>query len=61
MTTLPKAAMNEAVAAEIALAEPDPTRLAVMLADEILARGGWKPNTCKPLLRAYEIARAKGL
>lgn len=71
MSTRPVSAMTESVARQILSdarkqikineSETWPSLavyLAVELADEILARNGWKVNSCKPLLRAYEMARA---
>jgi CRP-like cAMP-binding protein len=66
MAVRPVAAMTDAVAVQIlrdahrewASSPADvASHLAVQLADEILARGGWKANTCRPLLRAYELSR----
>lgn len=67
MSTRPTAALNESAAKQI-IAEKQrwvpPRRLAaalaVDLANEILARGGWKANTCAPLLRAYQIVKTQG-
>ena len=57
MTGRPVAALTDSVARQI-VAEyaGQPEAIAVALADEILALGRWKPNTCAPLLRAYAIA-----
>lgn len=58
MSTRPVAAMNEVVARQIVRdSRSDPVAIAVALADEVLDRGRWAANTCKPLIRAYEIAR----
>lgn len=54
----PVAAMNEAVACDIVRqCGGDFAKIAVLLAEQISVDGRWSANVCKPLLRAYEIAR----
>jgi hypothetical protein len=57
MTGRPVAALTESVARQI-VREHNGNRalIAVALVEEVIARGGWKANTCKPLLRAFELA-----
>jgi hypothetical protein len=60
MTTRPTTAMNESVAQQIvADMDGDAVSIALALAAEISQRGGWKANSCRPLLRAFEIARSR--
>jgi hypothetical protein len=57
MTGRPVAALTESVARQIVREHNgNRDRIAVALAEEVIARGGWKANTCKPLLRAFELA-----
>lgn len=65
MSSRPAHALTESVAADIVrdaqsrsseLGRDTAALIAVQLADEVLARGGWKANTCAPLLRAYQMA-----
>ncbi|MBN9618116.1 MAG: hypothetical protein J0H43_00015 [Actinobacteria bacterium] len=58
MTGRPVAALTDSVARQILAHHAGrPETIAIELADELLALGRWKSNTCAPLLRAYELAR----
>lgn len=66
MATRPTSALTLSVAHQILAeahrqaAEGDAaTYIALQLADELRERGGWKANTCQPLLLAYISARGE--
>lgn len=60
MSGRPVAAMNESVARQIYAAHKgDAAAIAVELAEVISRDGRWSANVCKPLVRAYEMARER--
>lgn len=66
MTTRPVKALTRSVAHQI-LADAHRQAadgeaagyIALQLAEELRDRGGWKANTCQPLLLAYILARGE--
>lgn len=58
MSTRPIAALNESVARDIVRQyHNNPAAIAVALAETLITDGRWSANVCKPLIRAYGIAR----
>ena len=67
MSTRPTKTLTLAVARQIladakrSAADGDAaTYIALQLAEELRDRGGWKANTCQPLLLAYVMAASEG-